>query len=261
MRLVHPLHHWMYQVFTQGLASLGQAMDDLIFPWSCLLCGTEGGELHGPFCNSCRASLLNTAAMASAMSCPRCALPVGPHADVVQGCSECRGRSLGFDSALALAPYADSIRDLCLRLKHERNAWLAPWLARLLAEARQNDLTQLSPDTWIVPIPLHWRRRLQRGYNQSEALAKNLSLALNLCIRQPLSRIEATDRLAQKTAADRMNAMRLAFRVRLDPGLNGRTVLLVDDILTTGATCGAAARALKQAGAKRVIVAVLGRTL
>ncbi len=55
--------------------------------------------------------------------------------------------------------------------------------------------------------------------------------------------------------------MRLAFRVKLDPGLNGRTVLLVDDILTTGATCGAAARALKQAGAKRVIVAVLGRTL
>ena len=56
MRLVHPLPHWMYQVFTQGLASLGRAMDDLVFPWSCLLCGTEGGELHGPFCNSCRAS-------------------------------------------------------------------------------------------------------------------------------------------------------------------------------------------------------------
>jgi len=58
-----------------------------------------------------------------------------------------------------------------------------------------------------------------------------------------------------------MDTMRQAFRAALEPGLNGRTILLVDDILTTGATCGAAARALKQAGAKRVIVTVLARTL
>ena len=88
------------------------------------------------------------------------ALPIGPYADLRRGCAECRGRSLGFDAALALAPYAESLRDLCLRLKHERNAWLAPWLGNLLAEARQSEFARLPRDTWIVPVPLHWRRRL-----------------------------------------------------------------------------------------------------
>lgn len=261
MSLMRPLSSSMRRILAQGLASCVRAVDDLVFPWTCLLCGTEGGALHGPLCASCRAGLLDAAAAVGASACPRCALPIGPYADLRRGCAECRGRSLGFDAALALAPYAESLRDLCLRLKHERNAWLAPWLGNLLAEARQSEFARLPRDTWIVPVPLHWRRRLQRGYNQAEALAKGLSRPLDLRVRQPLRRIKATDRLAHKAASDRMDAMRQAFRARPDPGLNGRTILLVDDILTTGATCGAAARALKQAGAKRVIVAVLARTL
>jgi len=261
MSLMRPLLSSMRQILAHGLASCAWAVDDLVFPWICLLCGTEGGTLHGPFCASCRARLLDAAAATGASACPRCALPVGPHADLRRGCAECRGCSLGFDAALALGPYAESIRDLCLRLKHERDAWLAPWLGNLLADARQSELARLPRDAWIVPVPLHWWRRLQRGYNQAEALAKGLSRSLDLRVRQPLRRIKATDRLAHKTASERMDAMRHAFRARLDPGLKGRTILLVDDILTTGATCGAAARALKQAGAKRVIVAVLARTL
>jgi len=251
----------MRQIVAHSLANCTWAADDLLFPWTCLLCGTEGGALHGPLCASCRAGLIDAAAVVGTSVCPRCALPVGPHAELRRGCAECRGRSLGFDAALALGPYAESIRDLCLRLKNERNAWLAPWLGNLLADARQSELTLLPRDTWIVPVPLHWWRRLQRGYNQAEALARGLSRSLDLRVHQPLRRIKATDRLAHKTASDRMDAMRQAFRVRPDPGLNGQTILLVDDILTTGATCGAAARALKQAGAKRVIIAVLARTL
>ena len=152
------------------------------------------------------------AGAAGVSACPRCALPAGPYADVRRGCAECRGRSLGFDAALALAPYAESVRDLCLRLKHERDAWLAPWLTNLLAEARQSELARLPRNAWIVPIPLHWWRRLQRGYNQAEALARGLSCSLGLCVRQPLRRIKATDRLARKAASDRMDAMRQAFR-------------------------------------------------
>lgn len=261
MSLLYPLSTSMRRILAQGLTGCARAVDDLVFPWTCLLCGTEGLSLHGPFCADCHAGLLKAAVAAGATACPRCALPIGPYADLRRGCAECRGRPLGFDAALALAPYADSLRDLCLRLKHERNAWLAPWLSKLLAEARENELTRLPRDTWVVPVPLHWWRRLERGYNQAEALAKGLSHSLGLRLRQPLRRIKATDRLAHKAASDRMDAMRQAFRSRRDPGLNGRTILLVDDILTTGATCGAAARALKQAGAKHVIVTVLARTL
>jgi ComF family protein len=248
-------------LLAQGLATCGRAVNDLMFPWACLVCGFEGTGLNGPICTRCRSALLETAAAAGISICPRCALPAGPHADLRGGCTKCRGRHLGFDEALALGPYEDRIRDLCLLLKHERNAWLAHWLSALLAEAREGELLRLPRDTWIVPVPLHWWRRLRRGYNQAEALAQGLSRCIDLRVHQTLRRVKAADHLAYKDANERMKAMRGAFQAQRDHGLKGRTVLLVDDILTTGATTGAAARALKQAGAKRVVVAVLARTV
>jgi len=246
------------QLLSRGLTTCGRILNDLVFPWACLVCGCEGAELHGPLCASCRSELLKSAATVSV--CPRCALPAGPHANLLGGCAQCRGHHLGFDEAIALAPYEGAVRDLCLMLKHERNAWLAHWLSDLLVEARRTNLGRLPPDAWIVPVPLHWWRRLRRGYNQAEALAEGLSQQIGLHVHQPLRRIKAADHLAQKSAVERKQAMQKAFQARRDPGLKGRTILLVDDILTTGATTGAAARVLKHAGAWRVVVAVLART-
>jgi len=147
-----------------------------------------------------------------------------------------------------------------LQLKHEENAWLAPWLTDLLVEAKREAIAQLPSDAWVVPVPLHWWRELQRGYNQSEALAGGLARHLGLPVRKPLRRALATHRLAAMGSTERREVMRSAFRVRHYARLSGRTVLLVDDVLTTGATCGAAARALKQAGAARVVAIVIGRT-
>ena len=115
---------------------------------------------------------------------------------------------------MALGPYDGSIRDLCLLLKQERNAWLAPWLSELLAEAYQTDLAQLPRDTWIIPIPLHWWRRLERGYNQAEALAQGLARHLDLKLSQPLRRVKPTGHLASKSAAQRMEAVRGMFQAR-----------------------------------------------
>jgi ComF family protein len=113
---------------------------------------------------------------------------------------------------------------------------------------------------WIVPVPLHWWRHWRRGFNQAEALARALARRLDLPVRRPLRRIKATEKLAELSPTERARALRGTFRARKGPGLAGRTVLLVDDVLTTGANCGAAARALKQAGAARVVVAVIART-
>ncbi len=179
---------------------------------------------------------------------------------MTKGCAACRGLALGFDAATALGPYEGSLRDLCLQLKRERNAWLAPWLSGLWVEARGETIGRLPDDTWIVPVPLHWWRHWRRGYNQAEALARGLSRRLDRPVRRPLRRVVATDKLADLSRTERARAMRGAFRARRNSGLKGRTILLVDDVLTTGATCGAAARALKQAGAKRVVVAVMART-
>jgi ComF family protein len=248
--------------FRDGLHGLGNSFNALLFPWCCPICEREG-ELREPFCGECRAELLAQSAMAAAKACPRCAMPVGPHADLRGGCSECRGRSLGFDAAVAFAPYEGAVRGLCLRLKLERNAWLAPWMGRLMVEARGGAFAELGlpADTWLTPVPLHRWRQWLRGYNQTEALAHGLSKGLQYSVHGALRRRVATDRLADLSTTDRMNAMRGVFRARGRRGLKGRTVLLVDDVLTTGATSGAAARALKQAGAERVVLVVFGRTL
>jgi ComF family protein len=249
-------------VLTRAITGCTRAFEELVFPWTCLICGVQQHDAKGPLCTTCRERLLSTAIATAASSCPRCALPVGPHANLQGGCVNCRGHSLGFDNALAMGIYEGSIRDFCLNLKHERNAWLARWMSDLLVESRRDELTRLLPhDAWIVPVPLHWWRRMRRGYNQAEALAFHLSHHLDLRVCQPLRRVKATDRLAHQSALERRKAMRDIFQAHRFPGLRGKTILLVDDILTTGATTGAAARCLKQAGAKRVVVAVLARTV
>lgn len=233
----------------------GLAVDSLAFPSTCPACdGDTGGAA---FCPDCRAELLGAAGPA----CFRCAMPVGPFTDRTGGCSECRGRSLGYDGAIALGPYLGPIRRLCLDLKHERNAWMARWLAELVAEGRGESLRpEAEAGAWVVPVPLHWRRRLARGYNQAEALAIGLGRRMSLEVRPAaLRRVVSTPALALAGRSERAKLMRHAFRARRDPRLVGRTVLLVDDILTTGATCGAAARALKRAGAARVVAVVVAR--
>jgi ComF family protein len=246
------------RLITSWLIALGEALDALIFPWSCPVCGEEGSAR--PFCQSCRQRLLEQSARATALACPRCASGSGPFADLRGGCAVCRDRSLGFDAALALGPYNGDIQDLCLRIKHESNAWLAPWLSDLFVEARHDAISRMPRDAWIVPVPLHWWRRWRRGYNQAEALAHGLARRLRMPVRQLLRRQVATEQLARKGPTERAEVMHGAFRARRSRQLVGRTVLLVDDVLTTGATCGDAARALKKAGAAWVIVVVIART-
>lgn len=240
------------QIVLRWLDWASEAVGTLVYPWECQVCGDDAERT--PFCAECRMRLQTT----QGTVCPRCAMPVGPWADVSGGCADCRGRSLGFDRAVALGAYEGPIRDLCLMLKHESNAWLAPWLAEILVSAR-TELRAESGDAWVVPIPLHWRRHWQRGYNQADALARGLAKNLSLSFRRSLRRRTATPPLALLGRTERTRLLRGAFQVRASKSLQGRTVLLVDDILTSGATSGAAARALKRAGAARVVVVIVAR--
>jgi ComF family protein len=235
----------------------GDGLGALVFPWSCAVCGAH--DTHGPFCSTCHGELLEQAASGAASACPRCALSAGPFADLERGCAECRGKPLGFDAAIALGPYQGALRELCLRLKSERNAWLAPWLSKLMVAARRDVLDSLASEACLVPVPLHWWRRWRRGYNQAEGLARGLGRLLGRPVRRHLRRQRATDRLVTLSPTERSEAMRGAFVAKRGMGQSERTVLLVDDVLTTGATCGEAARALKRAGARRVVVVVIAR--
>jgi ComF family protein len=111
----------------------------------------------------------------------------------------------------------------------------------------------------IVPMPLHWRRRWQRGFNQSELLARVLGKRTGLPVANAVIRRKATAAQAGMTSAERRTNVAGAFQVRKRRFVEGRHVLLIDDVLTTGATAGACAAALKRAGARRVTVLTLAR--
>jgi ComF family protein len=234
----------------EGVTLFGRAMAEMLFPSPCAVCDAD----EGPLCEDCRQDICD----ASPMQCPRCALIVGPWASIADGCSWCRDRRLGFDAAVAMGPYQGPIRDVCLRLKREANAWRARWAADLLFEAKGEVIRSFGADL-VVAVPLHWRRRIGRGYNQADALAIRLARRLGIAAGQPLRRVAATPKLADRGRGERAALLRKAFAVRRGARVSGRTILLVDDILTTGATCGAAAKALKSAGAARVVAVVLGR--
>ena len=145
---------------------------------------------------------------------------------------------------------------------------MARWVAELVVESRAGAIQRAigargpGPEPWVVPIPLHWKRSgSRRGYNQAEALALGLAGSLGLPMRTTLRRSIATPPLARIGRTERARIMKNAFVVprRHRTALAGRTILLVDDILTSGATAGAASRALKQAGAARVVVVVVAR--
>lgn len=227
-----------------------RTLEYLLFASPCVVCGE--GDL--PLCELCRGGLRST----THATCPRCASQVGPWVDLKDGCSWCRSRKLGFDETIALGTYEGAVRTLCLRLKTSPNAWLSRWVVDALVDSQGVRLAGLAASR-VVPVPLHWRRRFERGYNQSETLAVHLARRLGIAHDRALRRVVNTPKLAEMGRTDRKKHLRNAFRVRRNLRLDGQTILLVDDILTSGATCDSAARALKQAGAARVVTVVVGR--
>jgi ComF family protein len=162
---------------------------------------------------------------------------------------------------MRLGPYEGLLRDVILRLKKSSGEALADLAGRLWAAHSESKLRDIRADV-VIPVPLHWWRRWSRGYNQSEALARAVARRLGLPCRPGwLGRIRYTPLQTRQTPAGRPANVRGAFRARKRATLHSRTVLLIDDVLTTGSTASEAARALREAGAARIIVAVLAHSV
>jgi ComF family protein len=232
---------------------LGRGLLHLLYPGLCHVCYQPLPQNRDHFCDACRAGLLRL----DEWVCPRCAATVGPFTHVADGCTHCRGRKLFFDRAVRLGPYDGLLREVVLRMKHAAGEPLAELVGELWAARAESRLREFRADV-VIPVPLHWYRRLRRGYNQSEALARSLAGRLQLPCRPGwLARRLSTSFQHHQTPTGRKANVRGAFRAAKRAELRGRTVLLVDDVLTTGSTCSEAARALRRAGAARVAVAVL----
>jgi ComF family protein len=178
---------------------------------------------------------------------------------VHESCPCCKNTQLKFDAVAALGSYDQEIRQAVLQMKRPAHNTLSTAMGRLLAHRRHDFLLEQRADL-IVPIPMFWTRRLGRGTNSPEILASCLGMSLNIPVRRNvLVRCRNTLPQADLSPTRRFQNMQGAFRIRHAQFLKNARILLVDDILTTGATCSEAARMLKQAGAVHVAVAVVAK--
>jgi ComF family protein len=160
-----------------------------------------------------------------------------------------------FDGAYCFGAYEGALRQLIHLFKYRKMRALEGPLGRLLARALPRDRAFDA----VVPVPLHWKRRWRRGFNQSELLARAMARRCGVPVLNVLSRKRATRSQAGLTNAARRGNVSGAFRARRTPSLDGKRILLVDDVMTTGATAAACAGALKRAGARSVTVLALAR--
>jgi ComF family protein len=178
-------------------------------------------------------------------------------------CQGCHDFEPDFDRAVSYGEYAGSIRGLIHLLKYDNVTLAVAVLGQLLAEAiQQLDLTGETAPI-LVPVPLHASKRSERGFNQSELIVRAAAkyLPQPLEIAAVLKRHRATHSQVGLTREERIANLRDAFRV-IDPArVKGRTVIVVDDVMTTGSTISECARVLKKAGAEQVWAATVARTL
>jgi predicted amidophosphoribosyltransferase len=168
---------------------------------------------------------------------------------------------LWFDETAALGHYDGRLRDLVLRMKRAEGDALSLAMGRLLFVQRASRLAEIGADV-VAPIPLHWRRRLVHRTNSAAVLAEVLAGRLRVPLAERLlRRSRSTVPQFDLTPPERWKNVRGAFSVRGGYHLRKAHVLLVDDVLTTGATCSEAAKALRKAGAERITVAVIARAM
>jgi len=206
------------------------------------------------YCVACKTPFLNRHPLDEEGRCPLCRLGIA-----------------GFDGVYSYGSYEGTLRTLIHLFKYEKIHTLARPLGEMLARS----LPREERFDLVVPMPLHWKRRWQRSFNQSELLAKEVARRWNVPVLGAVRRVKATAPQAGLTNAKRRKNMsgafapsrplfhrdlggRFAFARRIS--LKGARVLLIDDVLTTGSTAAACARALKRAGARRVTLAAVART-
>ena len=234
------------------MLALATAALDLLFPAVCPLCSSRlGPGRRDPVCGTCWASF----ARLSPPFCTGCGVPVP--SDAIARCEVCHETAPPFDYARAAASYGGTVRDAVHALKFGGRRSLARPLGDLIVEHCAGVLD--APDGF-VPVPLARARERERGFNQAGLLAERVGERLGVRVRPRwLVRLRATAAQSDLAAAERRANVADAFAAA--PAVAGRDVVVIDDVMTTGATVGECARALRAAGARRVGVLAVARVL
>jgi ComF family protein len=227
----------------------------LTFPDVCRLCDTRlTGFPLVPVCSSCLAPPLPLTAEAF---CIQCYAPFHSESslDPSGRCRLCRSGLTQFDALYCVGGYSGRLRDLILLFKYEQ---MRP-LAKPLGDFLRRGYPREAQFDMLVPMPLHWRRQRERGFNQAELLAEQLAPLSGLPVVTAVRRVKHTPRQAGLTGKQRRANVKGAFTVPKPALVRGKRVLLVDDVLTTGASANSCAQALKEAGASTVAILALAR--
>lgn len=227
---------------------------DLLLPPTCAICRVETPALSPiGICPNCLTQL----PALPAARCPRCALPYPTEDGRPHLCEACLRRPPDFSAVVAVGVYGGLLRESIHHFKYEQGIHLDQPLGALLGQRLATDEPGFLPDL-ILPVPLHPRRLRERGYNQSLLLARRLGKELRVKTEsRRLRRMRPTPPQQGLPLAERQRNLRGAFA--LSAPLRGEKILLIDDVMTTGATVRECAQVLKSGGAGEIIVAVLGR--
>jgi ComF family protein len=231
---------------------------NLFYPAICQICGQQRATYNeGYVCADCWTDVR----FIQPPFCERCGLPYEGEITTTFECSNCREMDLHFRSARSAVVARGVVLDVVHRYKYSRALWFEPFLADLLIRRAKPALEDENWD-WIVPVPLHRLKKREREFNQAERLAEPLSRATNIPVNPNLlERIELTRTQTQLTRPQRMANVQSAFRMRRNQEVKGKKIVLLDDVLTTGATTSACAKVLRKAGASEICVWTVARGL
>ncbi len=222
-----------------------------LFPGRCLLClgATHTAE---DICHDCRDELPWLT-----QPCARCALPLANASDETPAfCGNCLRSSPRFDQCLAAWEYAYPVDQLISRFKYQGQRLAGELLARLSLER----FVSASPPDLLLAVPMHWRRYWRRGFNQADIIALHWSKALDIPMLAGVHRQSYQPPQRGLSATQRQRNLSAAFRATENVDLRHKHVVIVDDVVTTGATANSLAAILRMAGAERVSVWCLART-
>jgi ComF family protein len=250
------------QTFRASLQELRQAFLSVLFPAPCRLCGELlDTATRIPLCRSCVTSFRPLAGPC----CVRCGRPfvsaVVLDREGAPLCHVCQRGLYDFDFARSYTAYTETVAGAIILLKYQQVTPLAGWFASILRKTFDANSDGCRADV-VVPVPAHAQRLRERGYNQAELIARPLARALGLpCRSYLLVRNRPRPDKLRLTVRERWRTVRGAYTTRQGLQVDNLRVLLVDDVLTTGATLDACSRALRKAGAAKVVALTVARAI